>query len=107
MKEMFVYATASSSDEAKKIAKILVDQRLAACVNIIPQVQSIYRWEGKITESNEVVMIMKTAHGKFKDLERVFIANHSYVCPALVAIPIEQGLPAFLEWVRDNTRLDA
>lgn len=107
MQELFVYATASTHEEAQKIAKQLVEQRLVACVNIIPGIHSVYRWEGKVTESAEVVMIMKTAHGKFKDLERVFVANHSYVCPALVAIPIAQGLPAFLEWVRDNTRLDS
>lgn len=107
MPEMLVYATAANADEAKKIAFLLVDQKLAACVNILPEARSVYRWEGKVQEAGEIVMIIKTTDARLKDLEKTFLSLHSYTCPALVAVPIEKGFDKYLEWIRDNTRHDA
>lgn len=95
---IFVYITTSNIDEAKKIAKSLLEKKLAACVNIFP-ITSLFWWEGKIDESDEVAMIVKTKADRFKELKDEVLALHSYTTPCICAIPIEEGFRKFLDWI--------
>ena len=94
-----VLCTAKSKEEAQDIAKQLVAFKLAACVNIIDQVQSIYSWEGKICEEAEVLMVIKTKKSLFEDLEKAIRTHHSYENPEIIALPIEKGSKPYLSWI--------
>ncbi len=100
---LWVYCTTESIEEAKRISKILVETRLAACVNLIPEMYSIYEWQGKIEESQEVVLIAKTTTDCFERLKQTIIEHHSYECPCIVALPMIEGNPDFLQWIRSQT----
>jgi len=95
----FVYMTAGSLDEARSIGRALVESKLAACVNILPGMQSIYRWEGKVEEANEVVMIAKTTTAQVPALTGRVKSLHSYTCPCVVSIRIEDGYQPYLDWI--------
>ena len=95
----FVYMTAGNLEEAQRIGRELVGSGLAACVNILPQMNSIYVWEGKIEEASEVVLIAKTTEARVADLIVKVKALHSYSCPCIVSLKVEDGYPPFLEWV--------
>lgn len=95
---VFVYVTASSLEEAKKIAKHVLEKKLAACVNIFP-VTSMYWWEGKIEGALEFAMIIKTKTEKFSELKDEIKSIHSYTTPCICAIAIEDGLREFLNWI--------
>ena len=99
MQIRFVYMTAGSADEAGKIGHELVSAGLAACVNILPHMSSIYRWEGKLQQDSEVVMIAKTTAERVAELMDRVKSLHSYSCPCIVSLPVEQGYPAFLDWI--------
>ena len=99
----FIYMTASSKAEAQKIGKALVDSRLAACVNILDNMQSIYRWEEKIQEDSEVVLIAKTTETLVPRLIDKVKSLHSYDCPCIVSLPVLGGFPPFLDWIKMNT----
>src|SRR5690606_4089185 len=103
MQNRFVYMTAASVEEARRIGRALVEERLAACVNLIEGLRSIYRWEGAIEEGNEVVMIAKTTAGRLGSLIERVRALHSYSVPCVVALPIEAGNPAFMNWIVAET----
>jgi periplasmic divalent cation tolerance protein len=98
----FVYMTAGNLEEAQHIGRELVTARLAACVNILPNMNSIYVWEGKLEEASEVVMIAKTVEARVADLIVRVKALHSYSCPCIVSLKVEDGYPPFLEWVADS-----
>ena len=94
-----IYMTAGSKAEAQKIGNALVQDRLAACVNILDNMQSIYRWEEKIQQGTEVVLIAKTTEAQvFRLIEKVK-SLHSYDCPCVVSLPVLDGYPPFLNWV--------
>ena len=95
----FVYMTAGTKTEALSIGNELVTQRLAACVNIIDQVNSIYRWEGELHYDKEVVMIAKTTESRLQELVEIVKANHTDECPCIISIPITDGNAAFLDWI--------
>ena len=95
----FVYMTAGSLDEARSIGRGLVESGLAACVNIIGQVQSMYVWNGKIQDDIEAVLIAKTTSLRLPELIARVRALHSYDCPCIVSLPISGGNPDFLDWV--------
>jgi periplasmic divalent cation tolerance protein len=95
----FVYMTVGNLEEAQRIGRELVTASLAACVNILPQMNSIYVWEGKIEEASEVVMIAKTVEARVADLIARVKALHSYSCPCIVSLKVENGYPPFLKWV--------
>lgn len=103
MEIRFVYMTAGSRGEAAAIGRRLVEERLAACVNILTPMQSIYRWEGKVEEAAEAVMIAKTTAGCLERLVSRVKELHSYDCPCVVAWKITGGNPAFLDWVAEET----
>jgi periplasmic divalent cation tolerance protein len=95
----FVYMTAGSLEEARRIGRELVSARLAACVNILPQMNSIYVWEGKLNEDAEVVLIAKTTAGRIPELVAKVKSLHSYSVPCIVSLAVEDGHPPFLEWI--------
>jgi periplasmic divalent cation tolerance protein len=99
-----VYMTAGSKAEAQKIGKALVESRLAACVNILDNMQSIYRWEQEIQQDTEVVLIAKTTDSIISQLIEKVIALHSYDCPCIVSLPISDGYPPFLDWIQAEVK---
>ena len=98
----FINITTGSKTEAQKIGKALVESRLAACVNIIDRMQSIYRWEGKIQEDSEVILIAKTTDTLVSQLIDKVKSLHSYDCPCIVSLPVLDGYPPFLNWIQDQ-----
>ena len=99
-----VYVTTADAEEARRIGRALVDENLAACVNILPGHTAIYRWEGKLEEGAECAFLAKTTAGRFEALRARVRALHSYDLPCIVAFPSETGDPEFLEWVRGGVR---
>ncbi len=98
-----IYITAANQREAKKIAGELVRRRLAACVNILGPIRSVYRWEGKICDGREVAMLVKTRAALADKVTSRVKALHSYDVPCIVVLPIRKGNPAFLKWVAEET----
>ncbi len=98
-----IYMTAGGAEDARRIGKALVEARLAACVNLIEGMKSMYWWEGAVQEDAEVVMIAKTRAALVEPLTAKVRELHSYDCPCVVAVPIAGGNPAFLEWIVEET----
>ena len=96
-----VLTTAGSEDEARKIAYHLVENRLAACVNLIPRVESIYRWQGKIETADEWLLLIKTTVKKFPAVRDAIGELHSYEVPECIMLPIEEGSASYLQWLGD------
>ena len=99
-----VYAVFGSDEEARRIARLAVEERLAACVNILGPCRSIYRWQGRIEEAGEVAAIFKTGADRAGALLERIAALHSYDVPAAVVWPIADALDAYAEWVDESTR---
>jgi len=97
-----VLTTASSAEQSKKIARALVESRLAACVNIIPKIESIYRWESKIEEAQEYLLLIKTTAEAFPAVQEKLQQLHSYDVPECIALPIDEGSEAYLRWIDDS-----
>lgn len=97
-----IYALFANGDEADRIGRLMVEERLAACVNILGPVRSIYRWEGKITSADEVAAIFKTTEKQVDALIARIAALHSYDVPCIAAWPIDKILASYVEWVEDN-----
>ena len=103
MEKVLIYITVSCREEAGKIGALLVEERLAACVNIIEGMSSIYRWEGRIHMETEVVVIAKTVAALIEKLILRVKSIHSYKVPCIVSLPITGGNPDFLKWIEDET----
>jgi len=103
MNEIVVFITASSEEEAVKIAKQLVEAKLVGCVNIIKDIRSIYRWEGTVEDEPEVLMIAKTQKTLFNDLMKKVKELHSYTVPEIIALPIVEGSEDYLKWLKEVT----
>jgi periplasmic divalent cation tolerance protein len=101
--ELVVFVTTANLDEARRIAKDIVTQRLAACVNIIPSIESIYTWNGQTEMSAETLLVIKTTDARYRELEERVKALHQYTTPEVVALKIERGLPAYLSWIEEST----
>ena len=99
----WVYMTAGSSEEAKSIGQILVRQNLAACVNLLENMTSIYKWEEKLEESQEVIMIAKTRKSLMPKLIEKVNSIHSYDCPCILELPVQGGNSDFLSWIEIQT----
>jgi periplasmic divalent cation tolerance protein len=102
--ELIVLVTTSSREPAATIAEALVSERLAACVNIIDTIDSVYRWEGKIVRDAEALMVIKTTDERYPDLERRVKQLHSYSTPEVIAINIERGSSEYLAWLRESVK---
>src|SRR5438093_9041467 len=96
--KLLVLSTAGSESEARKIAEALVERRLAACVNILPRIQSIYRWEGKVEHADEYLLLIKTVKERQEQVCAAVRELHSYEVPECVAIQVEGGRPEYLKW---------
>ena len=94
-----VLMTAANAEEAERIASMLVDARLAACVQILPPIRSVYRWKGEVVRENEVLLSAKTTREKFDELDRAVRAIHSYETPEIVALPVAVGSEPYLNWL--------
>lgn len=101
---LIVFSMFPDADAARRIARVLVEERLAACANIFPQIESIYRWKGKIEETREVLLLIKTTIGKYQQLEQRIRALHSYEVPEIIALRLHDGLPDYLNWIEQSTQ---
>jgi len=97
-----VLTTASSQEEARRLAKTLVERRLAACVNIVPNMNSIYRWKEKVEESREFLLLMKTTESAVPKLRDAIQELHSYEVPECIVLLIEEGSAAYLDWIDES-----
>jgi periplasmic divalent cation tolerance protein len=89
---------------AEKLADMLIAERLAACVNILAPCRSVYRWKGAVQHDAEHPMLIKTTQARYAELEQALRAGHPYELPEIIAVPIERGLPAYLDWVAAETK---
>ena len=101
---ILVLVTCGTEEEALKIASALVEERMAACVNLISPIRSIYRWEGKIWDEREWLLLIKTQRHRFEDLEKRIKSLHSYSVPEIIGLPIVEGASAYLNWLEEMTR---
>jgi periplasmic divalent cation tolerance protein len=99
---VFGYMTFPNRDEARRMGRVLVDRKLAACVNIIDGMESIYSWEGKVETAQEAILIAKTTRAASAELMTAVLEGHPYECPCVVWIPISGGNPAYLRWVENG-----
>lgn len=100
---LVVLVTASNPEEAAKIAKAAVAGRYAACATTVPAVQSVYWWQGKVVSDQESMIIFKTTRNKYGELQAAIRSMHSYKVPEIIALPVNSGLPQYLDWVRAET----
>jgi periplasmic divalent cation tolerance protein len=100
---IFVYVTAPDLDTADRIGTALVEERLAACANLLPGMRSIYRWQGAVERADETVLLLKTQRSRFDALESRVRALHPYDTPCIVALPIAQGSAPYLDWIESET----
>jgi periplasmic divalent cation tolerance protein len=102
---LVVLTTVASAEEAVKLVRALLDRRLIACGNVLPGVRSLYRWEGKVADEQEVIVILKTKTARLEAIELAFSELHPYKVPELLALPVAAGLHRYLEWIDDETSL--
>ena len=98
-----VLITVATREEAEKIACLLVEKRLAACINIVPRVRSLFSWEGKLSQSDEVLLVGKSRRARFRELVSAVKTLHSYDVPEIIALPILEGSADYLQWIHDVT----
>ena len=98
-----VLCTVGSAEEAERIARSLVDRRLAACVNVVPGVASFYRWKGEVARDSEWLLFMKTTAARFEALREAVVELHPYDIPEVVELPIERGHAPYLDWIDAST----
>ncbi len=103
---ILVLTNMPDEQSARALARRLVELKLAACVNILPGVQSLYRWQGEIEEAVEITMLIKTTHGRYAEIELAIKENHPYQVPEIIAMPVIEGLPAYLGWIAQETKKD-
>ena len=102
--KVVIYVTGGDTDESKKIARALVEKRLAACVNLVPQIRSFYRWEGKIQDDPESLLVIKTSRSLFAAVRAEVERLHSYRVPEVLCVPILEGSPNYMTWLGDSLR---
>ncbi|HEY8606921.1 MAG TPA: divalent-cation tolerance protein CutA [Noviherbaspirillum sp.] len=103
---LLVISNLPDKQEAERVARALVEQRVAACVNILPAVRSVYRWQGAIEDADEVTIFIKTDAARYAELEAALAQVHPYAVPEVIAVPVAAGLPAYLHWIADETKKD-
>ncbi len=103
MGTLLVFTTVPDPASAVKIAESLIDARLAACVHSLPAGTSYYRWQGKQEQSSEITLLIKTTSAKYPELEAAIRRLHPYELPEILGLPVSVGLPAYLEWIHDET----
>jgi len=103
MSTLLVLTNCPDEESANAIALALVEARLAACVNILPRVQSIYRWQGAVESATEIPLFIKSTATNYPALEAAIRDRHPYQLPEIIALPVERGLPAYLDWIATET----
>jgi len=98
-----ILATSSNIEESKKIAHALVENKLAACVNIIPNIISVYSWQNNIAEDGEFLLVIKSRESLFNDIKQAILNLHSYELPEIIVLPIKEGHKDYLKWIEDET----
>ena len=101
---LVVLVTAPGAEEAARIARALVEERLAACGNVVPGLRSIYRWQGAVQEDAEALLILKTTRDRFEALRARVLALHPYEVPEVIALAVEAGSAAYLDWIAKETK---
>jgi periplasmic divalent cation tolerance protein len=101
---LLALSTAATAEDAERIARAIVERGLAACVNVVPGVVSIYRWKGKIERDEERLLVIKTRGERFEALREALVAMHPYEVPELIAVRIEDGHGPYLDWLADSVR---
>lgn len=104
MQALLILTTLPDQDAARQLARQLVEARLAACVNVLSPCTSVYRWQAAIQEETEIPLLIKTSAEGYAAVETFLLEHHPYELPEIVALPIVQGLPGYLDWVRAETR---
>jgi periplasmic divalent cation tolerance protein len=104
MSTLLVLTNLPDRAAAERLADLVVEKRLAACVNILAPCRSVYRWKGAVQHDEEHPLLIKTTAERYPELEKALRAVHPYELPEIVAVPVERGLPAYLEWVADETK---
>lgn len=99
---LIVFCTCGNEEEALRLANALVERRLAACVNVLPPVQSIYRWKSEVQSTAEYLLLIKTTEDRFDGLRDAIIEMHSYETPEVIGIPIADGSEKYLAWLRES-----
>jgi periplasmic divalent cation tolerance protein len=99
-----VLVTAPSAEKAAELARAAVEERLAACGNVVPAVRSIYRWEGKVQDDAEALLVLKSTRARFEALRERIVALHPYAVPEVIAIPMVAGSAPYLDWIAAETR---
>jgi periplasmic divalent cation tolerance protein len=103
-KYIMVFSSFPSSDIGKKVARVLIQEKLAACVNIIPGIQSVFLWEEQMHEAHEAILLIKTLAEKYKELEKKILELHPYACPEVIAMDVKDGNTKFLNWVQQAVK---
>jgi len=101
---IIIFITTSNKKEAEKIAKALLKNKLAACVNILDRVKSIFRWQGKVDQANEALLIIKSHRKKLSKIIKLVKSLHSYEVPEIIAVPISGGYKPYLKWIDESLR---
>ena len=100
---LVVLVTTPTPERAAEIARAVVEERLAACGNVVPGLRSIFRWEGKVEDEAEALLVLKTTRARFEALKDRVLALHPYQVPEVIALPVEAGSAAYLEWIARET----
>jgi len=100
---LLVLTNCPDEESANAIALALVEERLAACVNILPRVQSVYRWQGAVESATEIPLFIKSTATNYPALEAAIRNRHPYQVPEIIALPVERGVPAYLDWIASET----
>ncbi len=106
MSFLLAHCTCPDADSAARIARVLVDERLAACVQVVPGLVSTYRWDGVVRQDTEVLLLIKTTRERFETLKSRLPALHPYESPELIAVGVVDGLPGYLDWIAAETAPD-
>jgi periplasmic divalent cation tolerance protein len=99
---LIAFCTFPNAEVAEKVANAMVEQYLTACANILPGIRSVYRWQGKVESADEVLAVFKLAASRYAEFESQIRAAHPYEVPEIIAFPVSNGLPAYLEWVKES-----
>ncbi|WP_034302861.1 divalent-cation tolerance protein CutA [Herbaspirillum sp. RV1423] len=100
---LIVLTNVPDAELARSLAQTLVERRLAACVNIMPAIQSVYRWQGVVEHATELTLMIKSTQARYVELEAAIVEVHPYDVPEVIALPIAAGLPAYLNWIVAET----
>ena len=103
---LVVFTNLPDADSANSLAHALVESRLAACVNLMPAVRSVYRWQGQVEQASEVTLIVKTTQSRYPQLQRAIVSAHPYELPEVIALPVADGHAPYLHWIAAETRQD-